>query len=262
MTASELPIGLRRVLVTGGGTGIGRAIAEALVHRGGRVVVCGRRPGPLDELARSAPGQVHALPGDIADPSFRDTLLDRSKALLGGLDGFVHSAGAVVHEPPGHISESALRLQLEVNLVAPLRLGELALSRLERGGGLVFVASTLAQRPVRTSAAYSAAKAGLLAAMQALALEGAPRGIRANAVNPGVVDTEMVRVPRLAPGERLTSDESLARIESQLAGLRALHPLGRLGVPADVAEAVLHLLGAPWTTGATLTVDGGLLLHE
>lgn len=256
-------LGTRRVLITGGGSGIGRAVAEALLHAGGSVAVTGRRPEPLQALAAAFPGRAFALPCDVASPSERAGLLQRAKALLGGLDGFVHSAGTVVHQPPGHIDEAALRAQLEVNLVAPLRLGEEALEVLEPGGGMVFVASTLAVRPILTSAAYSAAKAGLLQVVKVLALAGAARQVRANAVLPGVVDTEMVRELRLKPGEAPPSEaEASARLESQLAGLRSLHPLGRLGRPGEVAEAVLHLLSAAWTTGAELTVDGGLMLRE
>jgi NAD(P)-dependent dehydrogenase (short-subunit alcohol dehydrogenase family) len=251
------------VLVTGGGTGIGRAVAEAVLGAGGGVVVTGRRPEPLEALARAFPGRAFALPCDVASASEREGLLARARGLLGGLDGFVHSAGVVAHQPPGSIDEASLRAQLEVNLVAPLRLGEEALAVLEPGGAMVFVASTLARRPVVTSAVYSAAKAGLVQVMKVLALAGAARRVRANAVLPGVVDTEMVRAPRLVPGEApLPQAEAAARVASQLEGLRALHPLGRLGAPEEVARAVLHLLSAPWTTGAELAVDGGLLLRE
>lgn len=256
------PIGLRRVVVTGGGTGIGRAVTEAIVAAGGRVVVTGRRAEPLESVASRHPGSVIAIAGDVTSPAFRDRLLTESATLLGGLDGLVHSAGLVTHQLPGHIAEDDLRAQLEVNLVAPLRLGERALTLLDEGGGVVFVASTLAVRPIPTSAAYSAAKAGLLAAMKSFAVAGAPRRIRFNAVLPGVVDTDMVRAPRLAPGEVLDANALALRVEEQLAGLRTLHPIGRLGEPSDVAAAVVHLLGAPWTTGTEHVVDGGLLLRE
>lgn len=255
--------GTRKVLVTGGGTGIGRAVAESLLRAGGQVVVTGRRAEVLESLARDWPGKAFALPCDLASPTERDGLLRRAAGLLGGLDGLVHSAGQVVHQPPGHIGEDALRAQLEVNLVAPLRLGEQALEVLEPGGAMVFVASTLATRPVVTSAVYSAAKAGLLQVMKVLALAGAARSVRASAVLPGVVETDMTREVRLAPGEgTLPEPERVRRQEAQLAGLRALHPLGRLGNPEDVAEAVRYLLGASWLTGSELVLDGGLLLRE
>lgn len=229
--------------MTGGGSGIGRAVALAVLAEGGSVVVVGRRSGPLDALAAAHPGRLHAIALDLSDEAARGGLCARAAALLGGLDGFVHSAGAVVHEAPGAISDAALRAQLELNLVAPLRLGEEALNILSPGGGMVFVSTTLAFRPVATSAVYSAAKAGLSAVMKTLALAGASRGIRANCVLPGVIDTEMIA-------------------GRDKASLLALHPLGRLGTPEDVASTVLHLLKAKWMTGSDVVLDGGLLLRE
>ncbi|MFL5321800.1 MAG: SDR family NAD(P)-dependent oxidoreductase [Myxococcaceae bacterium] len=249
-----------KVLVTGGGTGIGKAVAEAVVERGGSVVIVGRRREVLESIAR---GRMKFLVCDVAFEADREGLLSKAKKLLGGLDGFVHSAGAVVHEPPGHISEEALRSQIEVNLVAPLRLGEQALSVLPRGGSMVFISSTLAMRPIVTSAAYSASKAGMLQVMKTLALAGAPKGIRANAVLPGLVDTEMIRELRLSPGEKKPNGKELKRrLDAQMKALASLHPLGRLGTPEDVAGTVLHLLTASWVTGSEIVVDGGLLLRE
>jgi NAD(P)-dependent dehydrogenase (short-subunit alcohol dehydrogenase family) len=118
------------------------------------------------------------------------------------------------------------------------------------------IASTLAHRPLATSAVYSAAKAGLLAAMKSFALAGAKKRIRMNAVAPGVVDTDMVRAPR--GGAPLAGANADAHVET----LRLLHPLGRLGTPSDIADAVLYLLSASWVTGATLDIDGGILLRE
>lgn len=248
--------GTRKVLVTGGGSGIGKAIAEALLARGGQVAVAGRRSEKLEEIVASSNGRAVALPCDLANPEEQRTLVQRAFDALGGLDGLVHSAGEVRHEPLGQIPEPSLRSQLEINLVAPLRLGEAALELLEEGGAVLFVSSTLAVRPVPTSAVYSAAKAGVLALMKSLALAGAARRIRVNAILPGVVDTEMIRTPRPRAGG------SIQPVDEVLEDLRALHPLGRLGVPNEIAEAAVHLLSAPWTTGAELVVDGGLLLRE
>lgn len=255
--------GTRKVLITGGGTGIGRAVAEMLLRAGGSVVVTGRRAEMLKEVCAPYPGRAFALPCDLASVSDREGMMARAKDLMGGLDGFVHSAGVVVHQVPGHIDEESLRIQLEVSLVAALRLGEQALEVMESGGGMVFLASTIAYRPILTSAVYSAAKAGMLQIMKTLAIAGAPRQLRANGVLPGVVDTEMGRILRLAPGESPPPEpEYTARLNTQMEALRALHPLGRMGQPDDVAEAVLYLLGASWVTGAELAVDGGILLRN
>lgn len=262
MRSEALPLGTRRVLVTGGGSGIGRAVAEALLGRGARVALVGRRRWRLEEVAAPFGERALVLPADLTRPEEVSGLLARAKEGLGGLDGLVCAAGVVHHERPGAIGEASLREQIEVDLVAPLRLGEQALSVLEPGGGMVFVASNLAHRPIETSAVYSAAKAGLISAMRALALAGASRPVRVNAVSPGIVDTEMVRTLRLEAGEEEPrGEEAEARLRAQLEGLRAQVPLGRLGRPEEIAEAVLHLLGASWITGADWILDGGGLLR-
>lgn len=254
----SLRMGTRRVLVTGGGSGIGRAVAETLLRGGAKVALAGRRRARLEEVAAGWPGRAEVLPADLSRPEEVATLLARARESLGGLDGLVCAAGVAHHQAPGTIDEAALREQLEVNLVAPLRLGEAALEVLEPGGGVVFVASNLAHRPIETSAVYSASKAGLLAAMRALARAGAPRSIRLNAVSPGIVDTEMVRTLRPERGEPPPSGEEAARkLAAQLEGLRAAVPLGRLGTPEEIAEAVVFLLGAPWASGVDWILDGG-----
>ncbi|HWV37422.1 MAG TPA: SDR family oxidoreductase [Vulgatibacter sp.] len=254
--------GTKRVVVTGGGSGIGRAVALRLARAGGSVVVVGRRPDRLAAVAGLAPGRIQALPRDLGTEPGREGLLARCKELMGGLDGLVHAAGIAAHRPPGGIDEASLRSTLEVNLVAPLRLGEQALEQLEPGGGVVFVSSTLALRPIEISAAYSAAKAGMDAAMKSLALAGAAKRIRFNSVAPGLVDTEMIRELRLSPGEAEPNPEAKEeRVRRQVADLAALAPLGRLGAPDEIAAAVVHLLAAPWTTGSVHVVDGGLLLR-
>jgi NAD(P)-dependent dehydrogenase (short-subunit alcohol dehydrogenase family) len=236
-------IGTRRVMITGGGSGIGRATAALIAQGGGKAVIVGRRPQPLQSLAEAFPGRLFPLPWDITDVTRRHDLLDRASDLLGGcLDGIVHGAGAVAHQLPEHIDEDSLRAQLEVNLVAPLLLGITAVDRLEAGGCQIFISSTLARRPIATSAVYSAAKAGLLQVTRALAQVAARRQVRVNAILPGVVKTEMVR---------MRSDD-----------LCDLHPLGRLGDPDDVAKAIHYLLGAEWVTGSELVIDGGLLIRD
>jgi len=252
--------GTRRVVVTGGGSGIGRAVALRLAEGGGSVVVVGRRAERLAETAAQQPDRIRTLTCDLEVADERADLLARCEDLLGGLDGLVHAAGIAAHRAPGHIDEASLRSTLEVDLVAPLRLGEQALEIIEPGGGVVFVSSTLALRPMDTSAVYSAAKAGMDAAMKALALAGAAKRIRFNSVAPGLVDTEMIRELRLAPGEPEPSHRD-ERVREQVAALAGLAPLGRLGSPDEISEAIVQLLAAPWITGAVHVVDGGLLLR-
>jgi 3-oxoacyl-[acyl-carrier protein] reductase len=245
-------IAYRRFLVTGATSGIGLAVTKALLDRGATVVAVGRRVEQLEPLLAVHRERLQPLRACLTDAG--DVRFIVPQATAGGpLDGFVSAAGLAHHEPIGAISERTFREQFEVNTFAPMRLGEDLLTRLEPRAAMVFIASTLAHRPVATSYVYSATKAALLSAVKSLALAGAPRGIRVNALSPGVVDTPMIRTPR--PGE-----EGDAAVAERMESLAALHPLGRLGTAHEVAEAALQLLVAPWTTGAELLIDGGLSL--
>jgi len=246
-----------KVLVTGASRGIGAACARALLDAGAQVALVGRDERALAAVAGGSDRAV-VLGADLGDRAARDAVVDRAVAALGGLDGLVLAAGIASHTPFEALDEDALRAQLELNLVAPLMMLRRALGPLRAGrGSAVLVGSTLADRPAPTTTAYAASKAGLHNATRQLAAELAP--VRVNCVSPGVVDTAMTRAPRLLPGEEMPVGAELeARIEGQLEALRSLHPLARLGTPEEIADAALYLLGAEWTTGAILTVDGGL----
>jgi NAD(P)-dependent dehydrogenase (short-subunit alcohol dehydrogenase family) len=129
------------------------------------------------------------------------------------------------------------------------------------GGVMLLVSSTIGLKPVPLTTVYSASKAGLISVARSLAIELASSGIRVNAIAPGVVDTEMIHVVRLLPGEP-PPDTATAqrRIADQLETLRGLTPLDRLGRPEELAESALYLLRAPYVTGTVLTVDGGISL--
>lgn len=247
-------------MVTGASRGIGRAVAAALLARGDAVALVARDEPALFAVADAAPERAHCLAADLAQPGQAEESVERAAAALGGLDGLVCCAGVVRYEFVGGISRSALAAQLAVNFLAPVLAAQRAAALMSGGGSIVHLASTLALQPAPGTLGYAAAKAALLAAVKTLAAELAPKGVRVNAVAPGGVDTDMIRVPRLAPGEPPPSGEALtARINTELAALRSLHPLGRLGTPAEIGAAVLFLLDAQWITGTVLVIDGGLL---
>ena len=247
----------KRYLVTGASRGIGAAVVDALARRGDRVMAFGRDEAALRAVAQPHRKKVWVAVGDLRHARARDRLVGKAVDALGGLDVLVQCAGVVRYEGVGGIGEDALREQLDVNLVGPLMLAQSAVEPLsESRGAIVNVTSTLAARPAPGTAAYAATKAAMVAWTKTFAAELAPR-VRVNAVAPGVVDTQMIRQVRLAPGEAMPEDP-VTRIADQLEALRGLHPLGRLGDPRDVAEAVLYLLDAQWVTGSVLTVDGGL----
>lgn len=221
------------VLVTGASRGIGRAVAERLLERGTPVVLVARDAARLEELAAGR-AHAHVLARDLAaDPD----VVDAAVALAGPLSGLVHAAGVALRAELDAITLEDLAAMHALHVIAPLAMAQ-AFARRGRPGAIVHVASTLGLRPARGSLGYSATKAALISMTRTLALELAERDIRVNAVAPGVVVTDMVR-------------------DLDLTALAELHPLG-LGVPADVASAVLFLLDAPWVTGTILTIDGGL----
>jgi 3-oxoacyl-[acyl-carrier protein] reductase len=270
--------GAPHALVTGATRGIGRAVVEQLLARGRRVVACGRDAQALAELERAHPGRVIGLTVDLSQPGAALATVDEALGRVGALSELVYAAGIVHYAPVGAIGEQPLRAQLELNFFAAFAMLQQAglHMRAQGGGALVVIASTLALHPAPLTSAYAASKAALISAARSFALELAPE-VRVNVVAPGVVDTDMVRVPRrpqaadepsaaavAARGsvrEPSVEPSAAARAqisEAQLAELRSLHPLARLGSPEDVAAAVLYLLEASWVTGSVLTVDGGL----
>lgn len=251
----------KRVLLTGASRGIGRAIAETLLGAGARLAAVGRDRSTLDAVLGAAGAGHCALTADLADPSQTDALVERAVGALGGLDMFVSAAGIVEYTHAAALTPDAIERQYIVNFASPMRIALGAARVLPMEGCMVFVASTLGLQPAPLTLAYGASKAALIAAVRSLALELAPRGIRVNAVAPGPVDTEMLRVVRYAEGDGVVAPDAVeARISEQIAALRQLHPLQRLGTPQDVAYSVGYLLTAPYVTGNILPVDGGLLL--
>jgi NAD(P)-dependent dehydrogenase (short-subunit alcohol dehydrogenase family) len=252
----------QRVLLTGASRGIGAAIARALIDRGVRLAAVGRQRAALDALV-GGDARHAVIVADLERADEAVACVDRAAAALGGLDGFVSCAGIVEYAGVSAITAESVERQLAVNLVAPLLQAQRAAQVMQGSGGgvMLLVASTIGLKPVPLTTVYSASKAALISVARSLAIELAGSSIRVNAIAPGVVDTEMVHVVRLLPGEQppdaITAERRIAR---QLETLRDLHPLGRLGRPEEVAQSALYLLRAPYVTGTVLTVDGGISL--
>ncbi len=238
-------------LVTGATSGIGRAVALRMAREGARVVGVGRREDALrrleEEAARSG-GTVHGTRADITTDAER--VVQETVAAFGALDVLVNAAGIISN---GTIETTALEewdRMMEVNVRAVFRLMQVAVPHLERTrGNIVNVSSVTGLRAFPGVLAYCVSKAALDQLTRCAALELAPKGIRVNAVNPGVVRTDLHRRGGM-------SDEEYAAF---LERSKQTHPLGRVGEADEVAELVLFLASrrAAWITGATYPIDGG-----
>jgi len=239
-----------RVLVlTGAAGGIGAAIAR-LFRRAGARLVLSDRAAPED-LARSLDPDstdVVATACDVTSSREADSLAEQAVARFGRIDIVVPAAGIFPDATLEEMTDDAWASCLAVNLDGTMRVCRAAVPHMRRGGAIVTIASVAGHRGSRGHAHYAAAKGGVLAFTRSLAAELAPRGIRANAVSPGIIDTPMIA----------------GLMQERGPGLVAQTPLGRMGTPEEVAGAVLFLASdlAGFVTGETLHVNGGLYIHS
>jgi meso-butanediol dehydrogenase/(S,S)-butanediol dehydrogenase/diacetyl reductase len=236
----------KRCLVTGGGSGIGRAVALRFAAEGGLVVVAGRRGERLDATAAEHPA-ISTQPGNAGDADGARAMVDAVVERHGGLDVLFHAAGVLRrNEVLAETTQDEWDTDLAANLTSAFHLCKAAIPHLiESRGTIVLVASQLAHVGSPGYATYSATKGGVLGLMRGLAVDLGPSGVRVNALSPGIVDTEMAYVGR---------DFDAIR-ERVAAGL----PLRRIGTPADMAGPAVFLASdeSAWMTGQSLVVDGG-----
>lgn len=240
----------KAALVTGSTRGIGRAIAEAMIAHGARVVISSENAADTDTVAAEL-GQP-GVACDVSDPAKLAALVDRTAAALGGIDILVCNAG--VPEPFGSFADMDIEAYdrvIAINLTSQVRLTKLALPHLiERQGNVIFTASLSALRGNGGINAYALAKAALAQLARNLAVQFGPHGVRANAISPGVIETEL---------SRSLLDNHAVRDRRM-----ALTPLRRPGTPAEVAGAAVFLASPAggFVTGHNLVVDGGTLITD
>ena len=236
----------RRALVTGGTRGIGAAIAQRLLDAGAKVVVAARTPD------KDAPAAATFLAGDVTTGEGVEAIATKALAALGGLDILVNNAGGAraFLEGSWTITDQAWHDSFALNFFAAIRLTDAVLPalRASKAAAVVNISSAAATMPFGPFAHYGAAKAALEYYSRTLAVELAPSGIRVNVVSPGVISTPgSQEFARTTPG--FSSDDWVRNI-----------PLGRIGAPGDIAEAVALLVSdrGKFLTGANYRVDGGM----
>jgi len=232
-------------IVTGGGRGVGRGISDCFLEAGAKVVICGRRePEPLPSAGGS---EAEFIAADVREVEQIDRVVRTTLDRHGRLDVLVNNAGGSPAADAAIASPRFAASILSLNLVAPLNFAQranAAMQTQESGGTIINIASVSGTRPSPGTAAYGAAKAGLLNLTQTLAVEWAPK-VRINAVTAGLIRTEQAHL-------HYGDDAGIARVAATV-------PLGRLGEPLDVGNVCLFLASplASYVSGANLLVHGG-----
>ena len=235
------------MLIVGGVGGIGSAVARRLAGRGDRLVLAGRNAEKLESGAAETGAQNFTL--DARDSAAVEALMQSVLASHGRVDGVVNCAGSILLKPAHLITDAEFAETIATNLTTAfnvLRAAVRVMMKQTGGGSIVLCSSVAARRGLVNHEAIAAAKAGVEGLALAAAASYARFGVRVNCVAPGLTRTDMTR--------SLTQNETIAKMSA------AMHPLGRIGEPAEVASAICWLLDAEqsWVTGQVIGIDGGL----
>lgn len=243
-------------IVTGGSRGIGRSIAELFASEGATVVICGRKQDTLDAVARETtgtPGKIVPRACHVGRADEIRQLIDSATSDFGKVDILVNNAATNVAQGPVlEVNEGQFDKMVEVNLKSSFRLMQLvAPGMCQRGSGsIINIASIAGLRPQREGMLYSMTKAALIMMTQSYALELGPKGVRVNAIAPGLIQTVL--------------SEYYWKDEGRLDNVIGSQPIKHLGQPPEIASVALLLASdaGSYLTGQTLVVDGGRLLSS
>ena len=243
----------RAAIVTGASSGIGLATSRRLARDGFHVLAVGRDATALADVCReieTAGGRAEAFVADVTAADAPAAIVARAVGAFGGIDALVNAAGIIASGSVMDTTDAGWDAMMDLNVRAPFRLiREAAAALAERTGAVVNVSSVAGLRSFPGLASYSVSKAAVDQLTRVAALDFAPMGVRVNAVDPGVVVTNLHRRGGMDP----------EKYASFLERSKATHPLGRPGQPDEVADLIAFLVSpsAAWITGDTIAIDGG-----
>ncbi|HMF91197.1 MAG TPA: SDR family oxidoreductase [Candidatus Angelobacter sp.] len=244
---SAMRLAGKMAIVTGGGSGIGRAIAVAFAREGANVVICGRDNRKLDAAASEMGPRCLAIPADISESASVEQLVNAVCGRFQRIDILVNNAGVLLAGTAESVSEEQWNQTFSINVRGMWLMARSVLPHMRAAGGgsIINMGSVLSMLGAPNRVAYSASKGAVLAMTRAMALDHAAEKIRVNCICPGIVETEMVAA--------FAMDENARRQRL------ALHPAGRFGQPEDVAGLAVYLASdeSSWVTGVAFPVDGG-----
>jgi NAD(P)-dependent dehydrogenase (short-subunit alcohol dehydrogenase family) len=233
-------------IITGGGSGIGKAIAMAFVREGAKIVIAGRDSKKLDRAAVEIGSDCLAVSADVSNAASVDKLVSATVERFRQINVLVNNAAVLLPGTAESLSEEDFDQTFDINVKGLWLMSRAVVPHMRASGGsIVNIASVLSLVGARNRVAYAASKGAVIAMTKAMALDHAAENIRVNCICPGIVETEMVA--------RFSTDENARKQRI------AMHPMGRFGQPAEIAGAAVFLASdeSGWTTGSVLTMDGG-----
>jgi NAD(P)-dependent dehydrogenase (short-subunit alcohol dehydrogenase family) len=241
----RLDFSAKVVIVTGGGKGVGKGIAEQFLAAGANVVICGRNEP--EQLPRAGDNEAVFTPVDVRDVEQIQACIDFTCQRFGRLDVLVNNAGGAPMADAATVSPRFSESIIRLNLIAPLNFSQAANTVMQQqaeGGAIINIASVSAARPSPGTAAYGAAKAGLVNLGTSLAVEWAPK-VRVNSIIAGLIQTEQAHL-------HYGDEEGIKAVGDTI-------PLGRMALPSDIGDACLFLASSlsSYVSGSTVTVHGG-----
>jgi meso-butanediol dehydrogenase/(S,S)-butanediol dehydrogenase/diacetyl reductase len=245
-------------LITGGGTGIGRAVVERFVAEGAKLCITGRRRELLQAVADALPaGSVTVFSGDVSEDGNAQQMVEAALGFSGRLDVLVNNAAIEMNENVVELDPAVWRQQLEVNLTGPFLMMKAAIPKMIEGGGgsIVNVSSLAGVVAVPGAPAYCTTKAGIIHLSKQVALDYGKHNVRCNVVCPGPIRTSMLEMNFKPLAELLNTD-----MDGVFDKMRTNVPLHRIGDPPDIAGVFVFLASddSRFMTGSTVLADGGV----